>query len=404
MTGTTLKIVVLVLLVFTFLQSIAQTPVFRNGVPPATTVKVIKIPEQQSDKSAYSQMIKSVDVILLETTDKGIIKEVSDIIRQNGKIYILDGSVYDLFVFSNIGKFLYRLNKQGFGIEEYVDLRDFEVDETGNVYALTSNSIVVYDSLGKFKQRVTFALPPDFKIYPTQFAFDGQDGFYLYSGSFGVEEKTKDQYTIYHIDKNGRFTGRVYFPLLNFIVGENRFYKLDYNHQTYTMAPIVGNDTVYQFSANKVHPAYLIDFGARKLTFDVTQKFNNQNELAYFFLHDKQVVFTHSIIEGSNFIHFIFDAENNGWATFVSKRTGMVKYFPLYQDSGVLAILPKILFCNNGTFGGHFSAPDLIASQKSGSLRKAYGHLANFTAIEKLVIALNQDDNPAIMLISIEDF
>lgn len=84
---------------------------------------------------ADSLPISNYTFLPLQTTEESLFAIISKLIHKNGKFYILDAHVTSaLFIFSDKGEFLYKIDNKGRGFGQYITLNDFDVDEQGNVY------------------------------------------------------------------------------------------------------------------------------------------------------------------------------------------------------------------------------------------------------------------------------
>jgi len=119
--------------------------------------KVIDI-EKSIGKTAVvklSEVAKSIDYIPLETNDSVLISYISRIICENDKIYVTDNSD-KLYIFDLSGKYLNTLFRKGRGPGEYINLRNFKVDEkSGNILVLDyTGDISIYDTNLNFVKKI----------------------------------------------------------------------------------------------------------------------------------------------------------------------------------------------------------------------------------------------------------
>ena len=93
------------------------------------------------DQTLSSNIITDVSYVKLETTAESIIGEVSKIIVQDDRIYIMDSFVSNnLFVFSINGKFIAKIKDFGEGPNEIKQVYDFYIDSK-------NQEVVVFDGL-----------------------------------------------------------------------------------------------------------------------------------------------------------------------------------------------------------------------------------------------------------------
>lgn len=377
---------------------------FVNGISKSN-VRTFKMPDSDNSEIDFSTFIQRVNILPLETTSESIFRSVSDMIWQNGRIYIYDISLQELFAFDESGKFIFKLNRMGKGPEEYGSMRDFEIDEEGNIHILSNKEVVIYNADGKFQKRIPFSLPASYHINPTSLAFSGKTGYYLFSGAIGITKTIENQYSIYEITNEGKFTGKVFFPVTYRMFGEPRFYKLEGTTEpTYNMTPFVGNDTIYKFTAGgKAYPAYFLDYEDRHLPQEVYSGFDNGERIYNAFKTTNYVTGVHTVIESEDFIHFLFRSKSTLWSTFGSKKTGNFFYFEQVRG-GRNGFLPIIYAANKNTFMGNTVAGELIDSKKSGEFKSKFGHLDNFSELEQIIDGLNENDNPVVVTYDIKEF
>ncbi|WP_308990455.1 6-bladed beta-propeller [Mariniflexile litorale] len=140
-----------VILVF-FLISCKES----NDVNPLVNnnIKSIKIDlNEEAVEGNFDEYFSSSYLIQLETNEFSIISKIDRISFYNNRIYILDKKLNSVFIFSDKGKFLYKIKNIGKGPHEYISLTDFGIDEVNKqivVYADKPYKVIVYDLLGEF--------------------------------------------------------------------------------------------------------------------------------------------------------------------------------------------------------------------------------------------------------------
>lgn len=361
-------------------------------------IKDIKVPDNQSGTPKLDDLIRKVEIVPLETTNESIFKSIDQLIYQNKKIFIHDMDLQELYVFDLEGSFLFRLNQRGRGPQEYQDMRDVDVDKNGDIYVLTTNSLVIYDELGEFIDRIVFSLPKNHHINPSQFAFAGVKGFYLWSGSLGIKEQIANQYAVYKINRKGEFINEAYFPVNHKISGGPRFSRIDYE-DNYTMTPATGSYIVYKFSPNEVIPTYEIDFEKRRLPATYLSGFENGKSLYQAFESTDFVVDVIRMQETQKYIFFADKSSNTIWVNFYSKGTENILRFDYLASSSFFpAIHGRI---NDHTFIGHLDTHILIEGLEDGIFEKYYGSLFHSYLSQPLEL----NDNPVLVLLRLkEDF
>jgi hypothetical protein len=78
--------------------------------------------------------VSLVKYIPLETIQSSLIASIDKFLYSKGLFYILDKKQNSIFMFNKEGKFLSSIKKGGEGPGEYIELKDMDIDNDGNVY------------------------------------------------------------------------------------------------------------------------------------------------------------------------------------------------------------------------------------------------------------------------------
>ncbi len=97
-------------------------------------------------------IIDSVEYLALETCEGSIYSGITKMMVKNNKIYIGDSFRQKIVVFDLSGRFLYNIDKKGRGPGEYLELKNFTVDNN-SVYVIDNrtNTVTAYsDANGEY--------------------------------------------------------------------------------------------------------------------------------------------------------------------------------------------------------------------------------------------------------------
>ena len=97
--------------------------------PTDANIEVIKIPETPEEKVQSTEYFNNYEIIPLETNSNSLLSSIDKIALFDSKIYILDDNVNTLYIFSEKGEFLNKINHQGKGPNEYLSVSYFSIDE-----------------------------------------------------------------------------------------------------------------------------------------------------------------------------------------------------------------------------------------------------------------------------------
>ena len=133
-------------------------------------------------------LIKDIRIVRLETNDSVLVGRIDKVLIHDGKIYI--GDFYasqSLFIFDMQGKAIRKISRKGRGPGEYIQLRDFFIDDqSGTLNLLTRNSseILSFDLDGTSLISQT-ELPKELvAICPMRDGVVGYAGGYAQDGSY----------------------------------------------------------------------------------------------------------------------------------------------------------------------------------------------------------------------------
>lgn len=106
----------------------------------------------QQNELAPSTLFQGIEIIPLETSDECLIKAVGRIIEVKDKYYILDTQQSIVFCYNKEGHFLYKIDKNGNGPDEYHLIYEMIVKpESNHIYLLSPmGAIYTYDLDGNF--------------------------------------------------------------------------------------------------------------------------------------------------------------------------------------------------------------------------------------------------------------
>ena len=92
--------------------------------------EAIKIDSQVED-IMLSEIVDSITVIPLETTDECLIGYINEIRYYNGHYHIYDHKNKSIFTFDEKGKFFKKFHKHGYAQGEYLTISGFRFDTDG---------------------------------------------------------------------------------------------------------------------------------------------------------------------------------------------------------------------------------------------------------------------------------
>lgn len=254
-----------ILLVFLILTACTKEKHVKENIIKSNNLETINLDISSfkviGEKGNFDDYFDSYSLIPLETTTSSIISKISRIYFYKSRIFILDKTTDQIFIFNEDGKFLSKINSKGKGPNEYVGLRDFTINEDTNeiiVYSYYPKKILIYNFEGQFVKQ--FNQKREEKEY-RNIAYNGKKYLFLVdkvaegepflvekpissgTGNILLNAKVKDE--IFDI---------VSFAVPNIIKSKGGLYT-----------SFVYSDTIYKYNeSSRFEAKYYIDFGAQK--------------------------------------------------------------------------------------------------------------------------------------------
>lgn len=129
----------------------------------------------------FVDLVVPVDSMQLATPDEGIIGFI-DVVRKHPRGYVIVDRrvVQQAFLFNDDGSFAALLGSLGKGPNEYTELMDAQVGESGHIYLLSRGvfKVLIYDEQGRYVDEVHFK---DIRIRPDWMRIlDEEEGLFLF--------------------------------------------------------------------------------------------------------------------------------------------------------------------------------------------------------------------------------
>ena len=114
---------------------------------------IIYVDLEEKKPVSLSDLFSHIKIIPLETNEKSLIKDIIKTQIYENNIYVFDYRSAEVLWFDTNGNFLNKISDRGQGPQEYLNISDFEVDETNKkilLLAPVNNSMYEYDLNGVF--------------------------------------------------------------------------------------------------------------------------------------------------------------------------------------------------------------------------------------------------------------
>lgn len=119
-------------------------------------------PKEQS-VMAFSDLFSKIELVVPETGDSSMIRRVEKVIHWQDRFYVFDRSQDAVFIFDETGGFSGKIQREGKGPGEYLDIRDMEINRHTNCLELLAprGRIFSFSPDGEFRD--VFSLPPEIR-------------------------------------------------------------------------------------------------------------------------------------------------------------------------------------------------------------------------------------------------
>lgn len=218
---------------------------------PPQIDKAIFVDLDRPERASLFDYFSSIELIPLETSSDVLIAGITKIINHQDKWYMLDKPQSIIFVFDQTGKFLFKIDKKGQGVGEYLFISDFNINPfTGNLEVLESfGNLNVYDLSGNHIETKLIKYDGFYAVH--QFAALDSCTYIFYSISqpkkiiyFNLDEKKLLHEEFKESERLGSFASH------NLYQGQDDWY---------IFRPI--HPVVYKIGKERLEVAFQFDFG-----------------------------------------------------------------------------------------------------------------------------------------------
>ena len=224
------------------------------------------------DNISVSQVFDSVHYLILESNEISLFGNISKLVSNDERIYILDGVQKCILCFQKSGEFVSMYQSVGRGPLEYININDFDIlpDKKGIVLLTDFENLVYLSNDLVFEKEVN--LP--FKSGGVMSISSELLAFYTAQWGFGVDS-TNNRYLLLYYDLNSlTITGL--FP--NTVA--QRIY-LSNNYSLYRSASIIFNFPLsydfYFIDKDGLKSNWRFDFLSRNIDMNKVDKFSDIN-------------------------------------------------------------------------------------------------------------------------------
>lgn len=375
----------------------------------SSAAEIIKIDPSEVSNTDYvyqaSLLVDTIEYIPIENSSRVVIGTIDRLITHDQHIYIWDRTSQTVFVFTDTGKYVGKVDKQGKGPEEYIEGDGFSVDRnTGNILIKSTRNwkIFIYSPRGEFIESV----PAD---YLASSFFPLSNGEMLvYNWKFDNKNLFGDvesEHRLFTVDRNSDLVSsdlpyNYYEEYVEYTSGADGFYSFG---DSVSLVEVIGS-TVYRVDTmGHAYPRFRFDFGAYngKMSFDLDREALSSVIKEYWDSGQKERARVGGVFEVDNAIGFSYSYQGIYSTAYYSKETGkLVNIGPFWvNDQDNIAMPPHIASTTSDdkSFIGYIEAPVFINMVKNNKGTTS-------SRVQNIAAELEEIDNPVLVRYTLKDF
>jgi hypothetical protein len=351
----------------------------------------ILIDMRHQTELSLDSIVKKVECIKLETTNKSIIGKVSQILFTNNSIIVVDGeSAMTINVFDVKGKFKYQIGQRGKGPGEYVEISNVSIEPRRNRIAVLDrmqNKVIYYAMNGDYdySERTPFMLnyfeylKNGFKAYYKYGMEDPRLGKFKYNPLIVTNPQNKIVYgDCDDLYEPNHFTYTMHRPLRKF--SDEVYFSSNFSN------------TIYQVTDKMIVPKYHINIAWNAMPI-INEQTTNKLFSEYC---SRYIIFNGDIVELKD-LSYINLMTPTGYPfvvyshakkkTFFSTDRGSHPLFPFIEGKAPLA-----------RYKDNAVVFDVSAYQLLMNKEKLYKSLSAKGLLDDLYNGLTENSNPVLII------
>ncbi|ADY50872.1 hypothetical protein Pedsa_0287 [Pseudopedobacter saltans DSM 12145] len=277
----------------------------------------IKVNLENDSIIKFSDIIKSSFFLKLETKNDALIGNIDKLVFDSGKIFIADKDIAEaIFIYSDSGKFLKKIDGKGQAPGEFLEIRDFTLDTVNKylyVLDLQGRKVNVYNYEGEF-----------LRSNPMPFLFSAFA--YINSNIFAMSTATAYNKQNPKINNHYLVTAELSGKIVS---AEFPFNNKERDFTYFNAAPLRTfgskvlfyprySNTIYEVGNNSTKLLYSLDFNGKGIPSEERETLNDVNFLK---LQDSYSYFSGDYADLDRFAYFIVNTPKGNRKLFFSKKS-----------------------------------------------------------------------------------
>ncbi len=356
--------------------------------------KTVSINPKSNHLLNLSDAIEVVDLIFFETNQSCLIGKIDKLRYYDGKFFMYEqfGS-RQAFCFSDKGKFLFQIGAIGRAENEYVTLRDLNINHWKDrieIYDINRDLIQYYDFNGNYIGKGTVGRKTRHYaiIDSLHYAFfnDGEYDDLPYNIFITPQERFEV------LQPGVPFQGQR--DIMNNV---NPFYESE-NGVLFAFSL---NDTIFSVTSQGAQPKYILDFGKERIPKEVLGK--DMKEIVGFLMDKTVPGFVSHLVENSQYISVSYSYQiPNANTVFISKdKLSVLNLFEPVNDINYLPFKPP--YCTmDDFFVSVIPAFEILEIYREKEIQYQQApemiNTEAFTRLKNIAEKINENDNPVLMI------
>ena len=290
-------------------------------------IETIHLSPDNEKKIILSDIVDSIFIIPLETTDRSMISRISKIEYDDSLYFILNSQDHFVYVFNSMGDFVNQITRKGNGPGEIQYPGHFSLDKKNKILWATNN-----DTFFKYQYDGQYIGRTEYHLAFSDFFISQDEILYFYTGKNNNSHLNDDFLTgnITSITPSGE--KKTWFksdPAMEIKPGEaiaSFSTNIPFTEQEdgSITCQYALSDTIYRIKDNEPVPTYAVDFGSKKSPVNLEQ-IPGEDIRTYLTGHSDIAWYLRNTIETNDWIKFSYTIGlTHAGDCFYNKKNGFL--------------------------------------------------------------------------------
>jgi hypothetical protein len=353
----------------------------KKGIIIKGDVKIYKIESFEEIFLQWNDLVDTVEIIPLETTEESLIGQLTKGIIDKEDIFIFDYKLQCLVNFDITGNFIRKIGEKGMGPEDFLEIRDICLSGD-NVYALDFKKIHCYDR-NTGRHRESWSLHDKNEFNPSNFFVYDKEHYFLWCSNPDIWNRNKGEYYRMKEIVKGEIRAE-YFKYEYPTSDDPRFYSC--RQDSYYLKPIDGEYIVHRYTNDTLYASFSIDFGEYAISPKKIDELRNSKERNAYYKSPYYKSIS-NILETDDYIYFsCIGPKSKSYEGIINKETDEIKFGKWdYKKS------PHFFYTDGISLYGYYEPYVLLDKKNNGShlntcFDMIFDHLENIDISDNIIL------------------